>query len=415
MGRHAKHVTTVADGRQVGFAPKVRGDLFRVQFKHPTDPGKYIEAATGVAVPKGWHPGKSPPPAWFSEAEKAIKDAYTPAQWTGLSGAGKATWEEAERYFMEDIKRDASERTYRSALGLVMSAMPGLTGPADITPAHAVRFARKYAAEPYRRARAEDGVLRPRSAETVRTTLRNLSVIWARLKKLRLVSENVWADVERPRAPKKLPRMPSEDAILNLYDWLDQRFPGPDGAGWELLKTFVDVKCLAGCRLNDLCQVRSWQFDPAAGTLLITADQDKTHQERKITLPREVVAVLDRLKGPTYLWERYAEDSAVFRPGPRRKSVFTTALMYHAVQSIFREYGKACPAQKVKTHDFRRRAITLTAKRMGGDLGAVARAIPVTRETAERHYVDAMKAYDAEAIQKDMAGVLIPKRGRAET
>ncbi|HEY1191320.1 MAG TPA: hypothetical protein VGE74_27040 [Gemmata sp.] len=64
----------------------------------------------------------------------------------------------------------------------------------------------------------------------------------------------------------------------------------------------------------------------------------------------------------------------------------------------------------MKTHDFRRRAITLTAKQMGGDLGAVARAIPVTRETAERHYLDMQKAYDAEAIQKEMAGVLIPKR-----
>ena len=69
----------------------------------------------------------------------------------------------------------------------------------------------------------------------------------------------------------------------------------------------------------------------------------------------------------------------------------------------------------MKTHDFRRRAITLTAMRMGGDLGAVARAIPVTRETAERHYLDSQKAHDAEAIQRDMAETLLPKRGNVET
>ena len=126
--------------------------------------------------------------------------------------------------------------------------------------------------------------------------------------------------------------------------------------------------------------------------------------------PPAVVASLERLQGPEYLWERYAVDSALFRPGRRRKSEFAPSVMYHAVQSIFREYGEACPEHKVKTHDFRRRAITLPAIRMGGDLGAVARAIPVTRETAERHYLDQPKAYDASIIQKEMAPVLIPKR-----
>jgi hypothetical protein len=128
-----------------------------------------------------------------------------------------------------------------------------------------------------------------------------------------------------------------------------------------------------------------------------------------------VVESLDRLQGPKYLWERYTQDSAIFRPGRRRKTEFTPAVIYHAIQSIFREYGHDCPEQKVKTHDFRRRAITLTAMKMGGNLVAVARAIPVTRETAERYYLDAQKAYDAEAIQKETAPILIPKREYAES
>ena len=74
MGRHAKRLILVADGRQVSYSPKGRSGLFRVVFNHPTEPGKYVEAATGVAVPKGWNKQKSPPPAWFAEAEKVIKD-----------------------------------------------------------------------------------------------------------------------------------------------------------------------------------------------------------------------------------------------------------------------------------------------------------------------------------------------------
>jgi integrase len=411
MGRHAKYVQAVADGRQVGYAPKARGRLLRVRFTHPTEPGKYVETATGVAVPKGWHPGKSPPAEWFAQAQKAVMEAHAPTVGIGSGGTGTATWEEAETYLLEEIRRDASQRTYRSAIAQLRAGLADLSGPADVTSAHAVRFAKWYTAEPYRRSKSASGALRPRAAETVKTTLRNLSVIWLRLKKLGLVSENVWADVERPRVPKKLPRVPSEAAITHLYNWLDERFPGPDGTGWELIKTFLDVKSLAGCRLNDLCQVESRQFDAKAGALLITPDQDKTHQERRIVLPPAVAEVLNGLKGPRYLWEQYTTDSATFRPGKRRKTEFSPEVLYHAIQSIFKEYGKACPEQKVKSHDFRRRAITLTAMRMGGDLGAVARAIPVTRETAERYYVDALKAYDAEAIQRDMAGELIPKRG----
>lgn len=231
MGRHARHAITLADGRQVGYAPKARNGLFRVQFKHPTEPGKYVEAATGVAVPKGWNPKKPPPPAWIAEAEKAIKDAYAPAPGDSLGTMAKATWEEAEKYLLEDIQREGSKRTYRSAMSVVRAGLPGLTGPADVTPAHATRFAKKYAAERFRRSKSANAVLRPRSAQTVWSTLNNLSVMWTRLKKLRLVTENVWSEVERPRVPKKLPRTPSEESLGELFKWLDQRFPGPGGAG----------------------------------------------------------------------------------------------------------------------------------------------------------------------------------------
>jgi integrase len=153
---------------------------------------------------------------------------------------------------------------------------------------------------------------------------------------------------------------------------------------------------------------------PSKGTVLITPDQDKTYQERRIALPAQLVETLDRLKGPCYLWERYVDDSAVFRPGRRRKTEFSPAVMYHAVQSIFKEYGRACPEHKVKTHDFRRRAITLTAAALNGNWDAVSAAIPVTAETARKAYLDQKVATDAAAVQRQMAPMLLPKRPQAE-
>lgn len=407
MGRHARHTLTLPDGRTVGFSPKARGGLFRAVFPHPAEPGRYVEAATGVPVPKGWAPGKAAPPGWFAAARAAVQAAY--ADRPAAAPADRPpTWAEAGALLQEGVAREATRRTYRSAFGLAAAAHPDLPGPAALTAAHAARFARAYAAGRYRR--GPGAADRPRGAQTVYTTLNNLSTVWGRLRKLGAVAENVWAGVDRPRVPRKLPRVPAEASVDALYAWLDRRFPGPDGRGWPLLKLFVDVKRVAGCRLNDLCQVRSAQLDPAAGTLRILADQDKTHRERLVHLPPGLAAALDALKGPEYLWERYAAESAVYRPGRRRARAFSPSLVYHAVKSAFREFGRAHPEHKVTTHDLRRRAITLTVVAAGGDVGAAAQAIPVTPQTAQRHYLDATRAYDAAALQRKAAGLLLGSR-----
>jgi hypothetical protein len=85
--------------------------------------------------------------------------------------------------------------------------------------------------------------------------------------------------------------------------------------------------------------------------------------------------------------------------------------MYHAIQSIFREYNAANPAHKVKTHDLRTRAITLTLQATGGDIGATTVAIPITADTARRHYIDLKRAYTAADIQRETAPLLLGKRG----
>jgi len=410
MGHHAKYVCELADGRKVGFSPKVRGGLFRVQFRHPTEPRKYVEAATGVVVPRGWSSKKSPPADWYSSASDAIRAAYTLSP-TDSGTKARATWDEVLPLLLEGYDREASRRTCQSALTLLRAECSTHTGPSGLTKGDAVAFAKRYATGGYRRTKSTEGSLRTRSAQTVSSTIRNLRAIWTRLKKLGLVGENIWVEVERPRVPKKLPRIPTEAAIDRLFEWLDARFPGPDGKGWPLVKLFLDVKMLSGCRLNDLCQVRSDQFDPTAGTIHIKAEQDKTHRERLIHLPPELVSALSALKGPTHLWERYSADTAAYRPGRRRSAVFSPSLLYSAMSSIFREYNTANPTQRVKTHDLRKRAITLTVQ-MTGSVEAAALAIPISADTARRHYMDGQRAFDTAELQKRMAGVLL--RGRGE-
>ncbi len=156
--------------------------------------------------------------------------------------------------------------------------------------------------------------------------------------------------------------------------------------------------------------MKSSQFDPRTGSLLITPAQDKTNQERRVVLPPELTAELDRVKGPTYLWERYCEDTAVYRPGRRRATVFQPLVMYHAVQSIFREYGHAVPQHKIKTHDFRRRAITLISSMVGGDMTKVSEALGVSIETAQRIYLDKKRVANAEEVQRQSAEVLLRRR-----
>jgi hypothetical protein len=94
--------------------------------------------------------------------------------------------------------------------------------------------------------------------------------------------------------------------------------------------------------------------------------------------------------------------------------VFKPSVMYHAVQSIFRQYGHAVPQHKVKTHDFRRRAITLTSDIVGDDMTKVSEAIGVTPETARRHYLDAQHVANAEEVQRWIAEVLLRPRAGGE-
>jgi hypothetical protein len=129
-----------------------------------------------------------------------------------------------------------------------------------------------------------------------------------------------------------------------------------------------------------------------------------------VPIPDDLAKTLDRIKGPTHLWESYAKDPKVYRPGRRNKDEFSPSTPYWAVLDIFEDYNTANPDRQVRSHDLRRRGITMTVAATGGNVEAAAEAIGVNPQTARRHYIDAERAFQSQELPKRMAEVLRPKK-----
>jgi integrase len=233
--------------------------------------------------------------------------------------------------------------------------------------------------------------------------LRLLRALWKkRLRPLGHVADNPWLDVPFPNTPKgKRVRVPEEGVVAEFFDWLDARYPK-----WELLRLFVKVKTLAGCRTFDLCQAKT--ADLSEGSLTLTAAVTKTKEPRTIPLLPEIAADLKRLAGPVWLWERSAEDSRKYRPHPsRRELLFRPSTWKWTVENIFREFNAGrSPASRLRPHDLRARAITVlvTATK---NVDATAPAVGADPQTV-RHYLNAAKAFDGMEVMRKAPTLLLP-------
>lgn len=385
MARIAKFHFILPNHTRVGYSLKQRGDIFRVQFADPDHAGKYREVTTGCRTSADAH----------VEAAKLVLKAYAPHL---PPDPKRVKWEDALAELEKGTHlRDRSLEVYTSTLRIFRSFVES-KGPADVTVEVAKQFRRRYATSGFKRSDKEDARVYPRSAKTVENALRRLSGLWSHLKKLGYATTNPWEDIPRPTVPKKAPVVPTEDDVTQFFTWLDTKFPG-----WEVPRLFVEVKALSGCRLNDLCQVLSCQLDVKTKTLTIRAEQDKTHRERVIPLPDDLVKRLAAIKGPTYLWERYNHDAKTFRKGTKSKDEFTPDYFYNAMKSLFRDYGKT--GGKLRSHGLRKRAITLTTLATQS-VDATAQAIGIDAQTARKYYLDAQKAFSGTELLKQMADVL---------
>jgi integrase len=389
-GRRPSITYPLPDGRAVGASLKLRGDIYAVQFPHPTETGKYVEKSTGCTT--------------ISDAQREgsliVLRHYSP---TIAPDPRTATWESVVADLAADAGlRERSLEAYTSILNVFRRYVPLSKGPGDVTAEIAKAFTAKYARDGFKRGHASDAKAYPRSAKTVENAIRKLSALWNKLMP-KYVTSNPWEHVKRPTVPKTVPSVPTEDEVTAFFAWLDRRHPG-----WLLPRLFVELKALAGCRLNDLAQLRTDQFDAKAHTIRITPSQDKTHRERVIPIPSDLSALLDQLKGETYLWERYLEESRTHRPSKRTKkrTDFTPALMYHGMQNIFREYAEQ--GGKLRSHGLRKRAITLMTLATQ-NVDQTAEAIGIDAQTARKYYLDAKKAFEGSDLFKKLASVLRPQ------
>lgn len=389
-GRRPGIIFSLGDGRTVGAGVKLRGKVWCVQFPHPTEPARYVEKSTGCTTKTDA----------CNVGAEIVRSYYAP---TIVPDARTATWEAV----MADLSGDSTLRprsleVYTSTLNVFRRSVPTTKGPGDVTAEIAQAFIKRYAADGFKRGRASDARTYPRSSKTVENMVRRMSALWEKMKP-KYVATNPWHLVKRPTVPKTLPSVPSEDDVTAFFAWLETRHPG-----WVLPRLFVLVKAVSGCRLNDLCQLRSRQFDPKARTIHILPDQDKAHRERLIPLPPELAAELDRHKGAVYLWERYLEESKTHRPAKitKKRTEFTPRLMYHAMQAIFREFAEQ--GGKLRSHGLRKRAITLTTLATQNS-EQTAEAIGIDPQTARRYYLDAKKAFDGTEVMKRMGSILSPQ------
>lgn len=385
-------VYPLSDGRTVGASLKLRGDVYCIQFPHPTEKGKYVEKSTGFTTINDAQ----------TEGAKIILRHYSP---TIAPDPKTATWETIVADLAADSHlRERSLEVYTSMLNVFRRYVPDSKGPGDVTEEIAKAFLKKYASDGFKRGHASDAKKYPRSKKTVENAVRRLSALWEKMKP-KYVATNPWEHVKRPTVPKTLPSVPTEDEVTKFFNWLETRHPG-----WALPRLFVEVKALSGCRLNDLAQLRTDQFDAKGQTITIQPHQDKTHRERKIPLPADLAAVLDTAKGETYLWEKYLEESRTHRPSKKTKkrTEFTPELMYHGMQNIFREYAEA--GGKLRSHGLRKRAITLMTLATQ-NVDQTAEAIGIDAQTARKYYLDAKKAFGGNDLLKKMAAILRPQNG----
>jgi integrase len=225
------------------------------------------------------------------------------------------------------------------------------------------------------------------SARYVAGLLVGLSSLWQKwfMDDMNIVAGNPWQDVEPPKADKLAVRYATDELIEPFYQWIAERF-----GEWVFPKLFLSAKAYTGCRLMDLCALKSAQL--RHGRLVFHADLTKGRKERAVPLPDDLFAALEAFKGETWLWENYlptlkALIQAKGWPTHQFKDEFSPQRLYYWVETLFADYRKAFPDRPVlTTHRFRKRAFTM-AWQAGVDARRASIAYGCNVDTLMKHYV----------------------------
>ncbi len=228
---------------------------------------------------------------------------------------------------------------------------------------------------------------KPRSAHYVAGLVNGMSALWEKwfVEELQIVPGNPWGDVTPPKTDKLPVKYVTDDQLNEFTAWLDERF-----GDWELPKLLIAVKEHTGCRLADVCSLKSSQL--RGGRIVFPAGITKGRKERAVPLPDDVYGKLTAVKGKTWLWETHpAGLKAVLQakgwPSHQLNPAFAPSRLYSWVETLFGDYHTAYPDRpKITSHQFRKRAFT-RAYQAGIPLDDAAVAYGCNVDTIKGHYL----------------------------
>jgi len=378
----SKEVCILPEGRAVKFLLQQRvgrDPFYNVRF---VGPGKLrVERSTRCTSLK----------AARDAACQIIREEYNPK-----TTFGSICWDDALAKVTAAMKaqnlRERSIEEYLAVLRTLRKVYPSSRGPTDITEALAKQF---------KLARQQESL----SPRTVAGNICNLSIVWGKWfrDELGILDQNPWDSVELPKLDKQTPRFIEPEEERAFLAWLSKRWNG-----WRLPVLFLEVKGLIGCRVLELCAVRSSEFRDAR--LTFEAVTTKGRKTRKAKLPESICRELETLAGPVYLWERYSEQLREFHRQKgnnnhaRCVKDFQPKRLKRFLQNEVTEYCQTHPNVRPFTiHDFRGTAMS-TAKMAGVTYDDAAITFGCHPETMRRHYlvIDEVAISDAvlEQVQR---------------
>ena len=297
-----RNYVVLPSGERVRYAliERPNADTYYIRFKGPD--GKRVTLGTG----------RKKKPEANSEAHRLILEQYGAPE----PSLETVTWELAKEKLSEGMEADGKRpKTIKGYLETLDKLIPMFTrakGPADISDKMAEDFKTKYDRGRFTRRRVVEDEKAPeyvRKKKSLDSRIRTLKAVFSWFKRLRLIDDNPFEKVAAPEMDRHEVKYVSEGDVTHFFSWLEQRFPN-----WQMPRLFFTVKAVTGCRLEDICSLKSSQLQD--GRLIFTADTTKNRSERYAILPADLYAELETYKGDTYLWERYPGSTAGRAPVP---------------------------------------------------------------------------------------------------
>lgn len=293
--------------------------------------------------------------------------------------------------------RESTVGYYLKLIRLVSKISP--EGPAGITEEKAAEWRDTMMMTPGRRKRLP-------SAHYVAGVLCGLKGLWQKwfIEDMKIVKENPCQNVMPPKADKLPVKYATDEMIDHFYTWIAERF-----GEWPFLKLFLAVKAHTGCRLMDLCSLKSAQLQP--GRLTFPASLTKGRKDRAVPMPDDLQAAVEMFKGKTWLWENYLPGlrtvlTAKGFPTHQMNEEFAPHRLYFWIETLFADYRKANTDRPVlTTHMFRKRAFT-KAWQTGIDVRHASIAYGCNVDTLMKHYV----ALDEQQVTDDVFAKMNEKK-----